>query len=79
MDYLAWARAVKGVQALDGGCSVQSLKKALTQAKQHKGISLVYARVYFGDHPLGGMGVFGRWNVGSFCKETQALRHDIGL
>ena len=28
---------------------------------------------------LGGMGVFGRWNVGCWCADTQALRHDIGL
>ena len=28
---------------------------------------------------LGGMGVFGRWNVGPWCAATQKLRHDIGL
>ena len=31
------------------------------------------------DDPLGGMGVFGRWNVGNWCESPQALRHDIGL
>ena len=31
------------------------------------------------DNPLGGMGVFGRWNVGNWCESAQALRHDIGL
>ena len=35
--------------------------------------------VYFGPDPLGGMGVFGRWNVGNWCEATQALRHTIGL
>lgn len=28
---------------------------------------------------LGGMGAFGRWNVGNWCDEVQALRHKIGL
>lgn len=79
VDYLAWARAVKGVAAFDGGCTPESLTEALTRARRHNGLSLVYLRVYAGDHPLGGMGVFGRWNVGNWCAETQALRHKIGL
>jgi len=28
---------------------------------------------------LGGMGVFGRWNVGNWCEATQKMRHEIGL
>lgn len=79
VDYLAWARAVKGVKALDGGVSTDSLVAALDRARRHNGLSLVYLRVYAGDHPLGGMGVFGRWNVGNWCEETQKLRHKIGL
>jgi 3D-(3,5/4)-trihydroxycyclohexane-1,2-dione acylhydrolase (decyclizing) len=35
--------------------------------------------VYYGPDPLGGMGVFGRWNVGNWCDEVQTLRHEIGL
>jgi 3D-(3,5/4)-trihydroxycyclohexane-1,2-dione acylhydrolase (decyclizing) len=35
--------------------------------------------VYYGPDPLGGMGVYGRWNVGNWCQETQMLRHEIGL
>jgi len=79
VDYLAWARAVKGVAAFDGGSSPESLVEALGRARRHAGLSLVYLRVYSGDHPLGGMGVFGRWNVGNWCEETQTLRHKIGL
>lgn len=79
VDYMAWAEAVKGVKAFEGGTSTDSLTDALTRAKRHNGLSLVYLRVYSGDHPLGGMGVFGRWNVGSWCEETQELRHSIGL
>ncbi len=79
VDYLAWARGVPGVLALDGGASTESLRAALEQARKHPGLSLVSARVYYGPDELGGMGVFGRWNVGNWVEETQNLRHEIGL
>ena len=79
VDYLAWARSVQGLLALDGGRSVESLQAALAQAGDYQGLSLVHVPVYFGSHELGGMGVYGRWNVGNWCDETQALRHKIGL
>jgi len=79
VDYVAWARSIKGVQAFGGGRSIESLLVALEQAKQHDGLSLIHLSVYHGSNPLGDMGVFGRWNVGNWCKETQELRHNIGL
>ena len=79
VDYVAWARSVKGVQALAGGRSPGSLVAALEQARLHDGLSLVHVPVYYGDDPLGGMGAYGRWNVGNWCESTQALRHDIGI
>jgi 3D-(3,5/4)-trihydroxycyclohexane-1,2-dione acylhydrolase (decyclizing) len=79
VDYLAWARAVPGLLALDGGRTVASLQAALEQAGQHTGLSLIHVPVYFGADPLGGMGVYGRWNVGNWCEDVQALRHEIGL
>jgi 3D-(3,5/4)-trihydroxycyclohexane-1,2-dione acylhydrolase (decyclizing) len=79
VDYLAWARAVPGVQALDGGRAPASLAAALAQARAYDGLTLIHAPVYFGPHELGGMGVFGRWNVGNWCADTQAMRHAIGL
>lgn len=79
VDYLGWARSVKGVAAFDGGSSPQELRAALDQAGAHQGLSLVHLPVYFGDHPMGGLGAFGRWNVGSWVEEVQALRHHIGL
>ncbi len=79
VDYVAWARAVKGVQALDGGRAPEMLVAALQQARAYNGLTLVHVPVYFGPHELGGMGVFGRWNVGNWCAGTQALRHSIGL
>ncbi len=79
VDYLAWARAVNGVAAFDGGQSTKSLGEALDRARAHDGLALIHLPVYYGDNSLGGMGVFGRWNVGNWCEETQALRHKIGL
>ena len=79
VDYKAWAAAIHGVAAFEGGASPQSLIAALDRAYAHKGLSLIHVPVYSGDDPLGNMGVFGRWNVGNWCGETQALRHKIGL
>ena len=79
VDYLAWGRSVPGVLALDGGRTPESLGSALDRAGKHAGLSLVHVPVYFGPDPLGGMGVWGRWNVGPWCESTQALRHEIGL
>jgi 3D-(3,5/4)-trihydroxycyclohexane-1,2-dione acylhydrolase (decyclizing) len=79
VDYVEWAASVKGVLALDGGSSVNSLLSALDRAYAYDGLSLIHVPVYFGENELGGMGVYGRWNVGNWCESTQALRHDIGL
>jgi len=79
IDYVRWAKAVPNVLALEGGGSVEALREALDRAYAHKGLSLIHVRVYYGDDPLGGMGVYGRWNVGNWVNETQALRHRIGL
>jgi 3D-(3,5/4)-trihydroxycyclohexane-1,2-dione acylhydrolase (decyclizing) len=79
VDYLTWARAIPGVLALDGGRTPDSLRAALEQAGKHAGLSLVHVPVYFGPDELGGMGVYGRWNVGNWSDEVQGLRHEIGL
>ena len=79
VDYLAWARAVPGLLALDGGHSPETLTAALEQAGKHAGLTLIHVPVYFGPDPLGGMGVYGRWNVGNWCENVQKMRHEIGL
>jgi 3D-(3,5/4)-trihydroxycyclohexane-1,2-dione acylhydrolase (decyclizing) len=79
VDYLAWARAVNGVAAFDGGRSAESLRAALEQARGYEGLSLIHLPVYYGPDPLGGMGAHGRWNVGTWVEDTQALRHRMGL
>ncbi len=79
VDYLAWGNAIKGVTAIDGGSSTDSLVAALDKARANDGLSIIHVPVYFGPDPLGGMGAFGRWNVGNWTEETQRVRHEIGL
>jgi 3D-(3,5/4)-trihydroxycyclohexane-1,2-dione acylhydrolase (decyclizing) len=79
VDYLAWARSVPGVLALDGGRTPAALLSALDKSGAHHGLSLIHLPVYSGPDPLGGMGVYGRWNVGNWCDDVQAQRHEIGL
>jgi 3D-(3,5/4)-trihydroxycyclohexane-1,2-dione acylhydrolase (decyclizing) len=79
VDYIAWARAIRGVQGLDGGRTPASLRAALEQSRAYEGLSLIHLPVYCGPDELGGMGVFGRWNVGNWCVDVQTMRHRIGL
>lgn len=79
VDYVQWASSIQGVRGIHSGYSVTALRRALDEAHAHSGLSLIHVPVYFGEDPLGGMGVFGRWNVGNWCDEVQAARHDIGL
>jgi 3D-(3,5/4)-trihydroxycyclohexane-1,2-dione acylhydrolase (decyclizing) len=79
VDYAAWAGAIKGIKAFPAVRSTEELIGALNQARSYPGLSLIHVPVYFGLHPRGGMGVFGRWNVGNWCRSVQALRHEIGI
>jgi 3D-(3,5/4)-trihydroxycyclohexane-1,2-dione acylhydrolase (decyclizing) len=79
LDYLEWGRAIPGLLAIDGSGTPQALHTALERAWEHNGLSLIHVLVYYGPDPLGGMGVYGRWNVGNWCEDVQSLRHTIGL
>lgn len=79
VDYAAWARSIRGVGVFDGGDQPESLRAALDAAFDFKGLSLIHLPVYYGPDPLGGLGAYGRWNVGNWCEATQAKRQDIGL
>lgn len=79
VDYVAWANAVLGVQALFGGTSVEELTAALDTAGQYQGLSLIHLPIYFGDDELGGFGSFGRWNVGPWVTATQAMRKEMKI
>jgi len=79
VDYVAWASAVRGVKSLSGGTSPEELRDALKEAYAYDGLSLIHIPVYGGTDELGGMGVFGDWNVGNWCERVQAEHHRIGL
>ena len=79
VDYAAMAKSIMGVEAFHGGFSVEEFLNSLETAKAYKGLSLIHVPVYYGPDKLGGMGVFGRWNVGNWCEDVQVLRHKIGL
>lgn len=73
VDYVAMAASVAGVKALSGGATRQSLTRALEEAQAHKALSLIHVPVYYGENPTGGMGAYGRWNVGNWCNDVQKL------
>jgi 3D-(3,5/4)-trihydroxycyclohexane-1,2-dione acylhydrolase (decyclizing) len=78
VDYVRWASAVPGVTALHGGDSLESLQASLDEAFSTGGLALVHVPVYYGPDPLGTVHSFGRWNVGPWSVDVQALRHEIG-
>ena len=71
VDYVRMASSVAGVKALFGGFDRAGLVRALEEAFDHPGLSLIHVPVYFGDDPCGGMGAYGRWNVGNWCDDVQ--------
>jgi 3D-(3,5/4)-trihydroxycyclohexane-1,2-dione acylhydrolase (decyclizing) len=73
VDYAGIANSVKGVLGIYGGTSIEELRQALNQAEAHKGLSLIHVPVYFGTNEFGGMGSYGRWNVGSWVDEVEEL------
>jgi 3D-(3,5/4)-trihydroxycyclohexane-1,2-dione acylhydrolase (decyclizing) len=75
VDYVALANAVGGVKGIFGGTDRASLEAALAAAHAHDGLSLIHVPVYWGDDPCGGMGVYGRWNVGDWCDDVQERYH----
>jgi len=79
VDYTSLAGSVKGVNALFGGYDAVSFKEALKKAYAYDGLSVVTVPVYIGDDELGGLGVYGNWNVGNWCAEVQKEHHRIGL
>jgi 3D-(3,5/4)-trihydroxycyclohexane-1,2-dione acylhydrolase (decyclizing) len=70
---------VRGVKGLFGGTSVEELRAALRQAAEYPGLALIHVPVYCGPDELGGMGVFGDWNVGNWCERVQAEHHRLGF
>jgi 3D-(3,5/4)-trihydroxycyclohexane-1,2-dione acylhydrolase (decyclizing) len=73
VDFAAMANAVAGVKGFFGGHSLSELHRVLEAAYAHNGLSVVHAPVYWGDEPSGGMGTYGRWNVGPWVPEVERL------
>jgi 3D-(3,5/4)-trihydroxycyclohexane-1,2-dione acylhydrolase (decyclizing) len=73
VDYVGIANSVRGVLGIYGGTSIEELRQALIQAEAHTGLSLIHIPVYFGTNECGGMGSYGRWNVGSWVDEVEEL------
>lgn len=71
VDYVALAGAVGRVRALSGGDTRETLRAALAEAFAHDGLSFVHVPVYFGRDPRGGLGAYGKWNVGNWVEDVQ--------
>ncbi len=71
VDYLRMASAFPGVMALSGGDTPETLRHALSTARAHDGLAVVHVPVYAGDDPVGGLGVYGSWNVGSWVDDVE--------
>ncbi len=78
-DYVKLASSIDGLNALSGGTGPDSFKQALGKAIEYKGLSLIHLPVYYGRDELGGLGVYGSWNVGPWSKKVQKEHHTIGL
>ena len=79
IDYVGLASSIEGVQAVSGAGGAEQLVEALDRVFEHGGVGLVHVPVYYGDDPQGSIEAFGRWNVGNWVAETQALRHRTSL
>lgn len=79
VDYVQLASSIEGVEAASGAGGAEQLVAALDRVFEHGGVGLVHVPVYYGDDPQGSIEAFGRWNVGSWVEETQALRHRMSL
>ncbi len=76
VDFVAMANSVKGVKGVFGGYTLEELNKALDEAYKHDGLSVIHVPVYWGHRDEGGMGAYGRWNVGPWVSTVEDLYHD---
>jgi 3D-(3,5/4)-trihydroxycyclohexane-1,2-dione acylhydrolase (decyclizing) len=79
VDFVAMASAVAGVKGVFGGYSVAELEHALDEAYAHMGLSVVHVPVYWGEEPAGGMGAYGRWNVGPWVDDVERRYADQNI
>lgn len=81
VDYPAMARAFPGIRGFSAveAISEPALTSLLKEAAAYKGVSLVHIPVYYGEDERSSLGAYGRWNVGSWCSDTEREKHRIGL
>lgn len=79
VDFVAMANSVTGVKGIFGGWSAKELEAALNEAYRHDGLSVVHVPVYWGSLDEGGMGAYGRWNVGPWVPTVEKLYGDQTL
>ena len=80
VDYVARARSVAGVKGIACVYSPDALVDALEEARAYAGLSLIHVFPHITEKiRLENWQAFGRWNVGNWVSETQALRRQIGL
>ena len=73
VDYVAMANSISGINGVFGGYSLDAFQSAMESAREFKGFSLIHVPVYFGEAEHSGMGSYGRWNVGTWVDEVEAL------
>lgn len=76
VDYVAMANSVSGLQGVFGGWSVKELQAALDKAHSWNGLSVIHVPVYWGEDEEGGMGAYGRWNVGPWVEAVEEMYHN---
>lgn len=72
VDYVQMAASIRGLKALWGGHTLDTLKAALAEAHAHPGLSLIHLPVYYGPDPLGAWEptAAGTWATGApMCRK----------
>jgi 3D-(3,5/4)-trihydroxycyclohexane-1,2-dione acylhydrolase (decyclizing) len=73
VDYAKLASSVAGVKAFEVGPGAEDLQKALADAYQYDGLSVLHVKVYAGTDERAGLGAYGSWNVGNWCEAVQDI------
>lgn len=71
VDYVRMASSFAGILALSGGDTPETFRAALEHARAYDGFSVIHIPVYGGNDPVGGLGVYGSWNVGNWVADVQ--------
>lgn len=71
VDYVRMASSFPGVRALAGGDTPAEFRAALEEARAYDGFSVIHVPVYGGSDPIGGLGVYGSWNVGNWVSDVE--------